>query len=256
MAKRRAEDARLSPGERAFLDQYDASVFERPSLAVDVVLLTASEGELHVLVIRRQEHPHKGKWSLPGGFVGMEESPDGAADRVIAEKAGLTRVFVEQLYTFGEVDRDPRTRVISVAYYALVDSARVLGAPANEDADRCIARVVVPWEGETGGTAMVVDDADERLPLAFDHDDILSMAVKRIRGKLNYSPIGFQLLPKTFTLRRLQLVHETILGRPLNKDAFRRRMLATGLLDPTGEREREVGHRPAELYRFTTKSAV
>jgi len=239
-----------SSDERAFLDQYDVSAFERPSVAIDVVLLTATEGSLRVLTVRRHEHPAKGELSLPGGFVRMDESLDEAADRVILEKAGLSDVFVEQLYTFGDVARDPRTRVISVAYYALVDPVRLLDAPDADAADRCILQVDVPWEGEAGGPARVLDDDGSHVPLAFDHEEILGTAVKRIRGKLNYSPIGFQLLPNTFTLRRLQLVHETILARELNKDAFRRRMLATGLLEPSGEREREVGHRPAELYRF------
>jgi 8-oxo-dGTP diphosphatase len=149
--------------------------------------------------------------------------------------------------------RDPRTRVISVGYYALVDCAR-LGA--GEDSSLRFGRIVVPWAGETGGAVAVRDPQGRDMPLAFDHADILGMAVKRIRGKLDYTPIGFQLLAETFTLRRLLDVHETILGRTLNKDSFRRRMLASGLLQATGERETEVGHRPAELYRFTKRSAI
>ena len=241
--------------ERAFLEQYDASHFEQLSLAVDIVLLTALKGNLHVVLIRRNEHPAKGKWCLPGGFVQIKESLDTASERVIADKVGLTDVFVEQLYTFGNIDRDPRTRVVSVTYYALVHASRLLASPTLDD-DCRITKVVVPWEGEIDRAALVVDATGKQLELAFDHGDILGMTVKRIRGKLNYSSIGFQLLPERFTLRRLQSVHETILGRKLNKDAFRRRMLATHLLKPTGKREREVGHRPAELYRFTTKSAV
>lgn len=250
--KRRSEGQE----EQAFLDGYDPSAFDRPSVAVDLVLLTVAEGELRVLLIRRKEHPARGRWSLPGGFVGIDETLDAAAQRVVKSKAGLSKVFIEQLYTFGAVKRDPRARVISVSYYALVDAARVLGAFESADSDLSLARVDVPWEGETGGPVNVVGDADKVHALAFDHAEILGTAVKRIRGKLNYTPIGFQLLPATFTLRRLQTVHETILGRTLNKDAFRRRMLATGSLLPTGEREREVGHRPAELYRFTKESAL
>ncbi|MCP3902042.1 MAG: NUDIX domain-containing protein [Planctomycetes bacterium] len=256
MPQRPPKRSSQSPEERAFLERYDASAFDRPSVAVDVVLLTVTDGELNVLLIRRRDHPGKGGWSLPGGFVRLDESLDVTADRVIEAKAGLTGVFVEQLYTFGAADRDPRTRVVSVTYYALVDATRLSAASTIEDGERCMARVVVPWVGETGGAATAVDATGAPLPLAFDHADILGLAVQRIRGKLNYTPIGFQLLPETFTLRRLQVVHETVLGRPVNKDAFRRRMLATGLVEPTGERERAVGHRPAELYRFTTKSAV
>jgi 8-oxo-dGTP diphosphatase len=239
--------------EQDFLAAYDPRAFDLPSVAVDVAILSVVDGRLEVALIERGEHPHKGRWALPGGFVRMNESLDRAAERVLGEKAGLSDVYLEQLYTFGAPGRDPRTRVISVAYYALVDPARLARDHAHE---LVFGRVAVPWEGETGGPVEVRDRSRRTLPLAFDHADILGMAVKRIRGKLNYTPIGFQLLPETFTLRRLQAVHETILGRALNKESFRRRMLASGLLGATGERETEVGHRPAELYRFTKRSAI
>jgi 8-oxo-dGTP diphosphatase len=119
-----------------------------------------------------------------------------------------------------------------------------------------LAGLRVPWKGEAGGSIEATGDSGVALPLAFDHAEILGMVVKRLRGKLDYAPIGFQLLPPRFTLRTLQNVHETILGQPLNKDSFRRRMLASGQLAPTGEREVEVGHRPAELYRFVAESAI
>ena len=239
--------------EAAYLDAYAPAAFERLSVAVDVALLCVEEGALRVAVVRRSTHPHRGRWALPGGFVGPKESLDAAAERVLREKAGLEAVFLEQLFSFGAPARDPRTRVISVAYYALVDPARFRVAGAE---GLVLARVDVPWPGETGGPVVLVADGGEALRMAFDHADILGMAVKRIRGKLDYTPIGFQLLPPTFTLRRLQEVHETLLGRALNKDSFRRRMLASGLLEATGERESEVGHRPAELYRFTRRSAI
>jgi 8-oxo-dGTP diphosphatase len=175
--------------------------------------------------------------------------------RVLEEKAGLSRVFVEQLYSFGDPARDARTRVISVAYYALVDAERLLEKRAAFPA-LVAAKISVPWEGETGGPVALSDHERRKLPLAFDHADILGMAVKRLRGKLNYTPIGFQLLPPTFTLFALQSIHEAVLGHPLNKDSFRRRMLASGLLEATGERQQDVGHRPAELYRFGRRSAV
>lgn len=239
--------------EQDFLAAYDPRDFDHPSVAVDVAILSVVDGRLEVALVERTEHPHKGCWALPGGFVRMDESLDRAAERVLGQKAGLTDVYLEQLYTFGTPDRDPRTRVISVAYYALVDPARL----AREDTDGLVfGPIAVPWQGETGGPVEVRDRSRRKLSLAFDHADILGMAVKRIRGKLDYTPIGFQLLPETFTLRRLQAVHETILGRTQNKDSFRRRMLASGLLEATGERETEVGHRPAELYRFTKRSAI
>lgn len=247
--------APLPKDEAEFLASYDPSVFERPSVAVDVVLISTVDQRVVTLVLRRTEHPHRGRFALPGGFVNMKESLEAAARRVLKTKAGLERVFLEQLYTFGDPDRDPRTRVISVAYYALVDAARFDDCQrAHPEAQ--VARVVVPWEGETGGPVSLEDAAGAPLELAFDHADVLGTAMKRLRGKLDYSPIGFQLLPETFTLLDLMTVHETLLGRPLNKDSFRRRMLASGLLEATGEKQQDVGHRPAELYRFVKRSAV
>lgn len=212
-------------------------------LTVNVAAVTAEQGALRALVV-----PGDGRFALPGDFVKAGESLDRAAERVLADTVGLRGVFLEQLYTFGAVDRDPRARAISVAYYALVDAARL--------GERPLARLEVPWEGETGGPVVARDSGDAELNLALDHAGILGMAVKRLRGKLDYAPIGFQLLPERFTLRALQDVHETVLGRPLNKDSFRRRMLASGELEATGEHESRVGHRPAELYRFQRRSAV
>jgi 8-oxo-dGTP diphosphatase len=252
--RRKPREATETRSEEAFLAAYDPSEFERPSLAVDVVLLSVFEGALYTLVVRREEHPHKGRWALPGGFVRMTESLDAAAERVLATKTGLGRVFLEQLYTFGEPKRDPRTRVVTVAYYALVDRRRF--DSANARGELGVARVAVPWAGETGGAIELRDTTATRLVPAFDHDAIIGTAVKRIRGKLGYTPIGFQLLPGEFTLFELQRVHETVLGRPLNKDSFRRKMLASGDLQPTGEAQKEVDHRPAELYRFVKRSAI
>jgi 8-oxo-dGTP diphosphatase len=217
---------------------------------VDVALLTARDGALHTLLHRRDHEPFTESFAIPGGFVGIEESLEAAARRVLAHKVGIDGVYIEQLYTFGSPGRDPRGRVISVAYYALLDAARASGGPG------VAARVDVPWDGETGGPVSVVVEGEGEVLLPFDHADILGMAVKRIRGKLNYTPIGFQLLPESFTLRQLQSVHETVLGRGLNKDSFRRRMIQSGQLEATGERQQDVGHRPAELYRFLRRSAI
>ncbi|MFO0607891.1 MAG: NUDIX domain-containing protein [Polyangiales bacterium] len=250
----RAPARAVNDDEATFLARYDASKFYRPSVAVDVVLVTAVEGELATLVTVRGEHPCKGCHALPGGFLREGEGLDEAAARQLATKVGLAGVYLEQLYTFGDVGRDPRTRVITVAYYALVDAARFRKATAGRDA--VTATVRVPWEGETGGPVELADRDGRTLRMAFDHDEIVGMAIKRIRGKLDYAPIGFQLLGDTFTLLELQRVHETVLGRPLNKDSFRRRMLASGQLDATGRSQRGVDHRPAELYRFARRSAV
>lgn len=217
-----------SKEERKLLQTYGASQFERSSVTVDVVILTLREGRLEVLLVKRAEHPFKGFWSLPGGFVGMKESLDAAAARVLRDKGGLEGVFLEQLYTFGNPERDPRMRILSVAYYALVEAGKIRNL-AQDSAFFEIGKVP---------------------ELAFDHAEILEMALSRIRGKLEYVPIGFELLPERFSLRQLQEVHETILGRRLNKDSFRRKMLASGLLRSTGELETGTDFRPAELYTF------
>jgi 8-oxo-dGTP diphosphatase len=243
--KRNAEPSgSLSEGD--FLQSYDASRFEHPSVTVDVVLLSIHAGHLHTLLVQRTEHPFRGAWSLPGGFLRLDESLDQAAIRVLAAKTGLEGVFLEQLYTFGALDRDPRTRVLSVAYFALVDQARFSGV-----AGAVLGRIQVPWKGEAGGPVQVLSPIGELLPLAFDHEDMLSLVVKRLRGKLDYSPVAFQLLPAQFTLFELQKIHEVILDRKLNKDSFRKRMLAKGFLEPTGETQQDVDHRPASLYRYT-----
>ena len=244
--------------EDAFLKAYDPTAFERPALTVDLVLLGLSDGHPAVLLIERAEHPHAGRWALPGSFVRPDETLDAAAARVLRDKAGFTtaeaeRTRQEQLYTFGEVDRDPRMRIVTVAYLALLPEA-VFAQVAEENPALSAARIVVSWAGEAGGpvAAFAVRDraGHAALPLAFDHADILALAILRLRGKLDYSDVGFALLPESFTLRQLQDVHEAILGTSLNKPAFRRRMLDRGWLVPTGAREAGTSFRPAELYRF------
>ncbi|GIW25914.1 NUDIX domain-containing protein [Meiothermus sp.] len=241
--------------EQQYLDSYDASAFDRPSVTVDVVILTVREGHLEALLVKRKEHPFLNYWSLPGGFVRMHESLDEAATRVLRQKAGLEGVtgdreevgghpiYLEQLYTFGNPERDPRTRVISVAYYALVEASHI--REVSEETALFKLRLV-----EETGHVEIFDGKHKKYSLAFDHAEILGVAVRRIQGKLGYTPIGFELLPERFTLRELQAVHETILQKKLNKDSFRRKMLASGLLEATGEFERGKGFRPAELYRF------
>jgi 8-oxo-dGTP diphosphatase len=229
---------------RAFAD------YPRPSVAVDVVCLTVTKGRMSVLLYERTIAPSKGSVALPGGFVGIDEGLEEAAARLLRDKAGLTRVFLEQLFTFGDPKRDPRGRVITVAYYALLDAERFGHATALQ------LEVVVPWSGETGGPVEVRDATRAPRELFLDHADVVGLAIKRLRGKLDYTPIGFQLLPHEFTLRALQDIHETVRGEELNKDSFRRRMLASGLLEATGARESDVLHRPAELYRFVKRSAL
>ncbi len=231
--------------EAAFLDGYDPAAYDRPSVAVDLILMSMVDGDPAVLLLRRDDHPHRGRWSLPGGFVRLDESLDDAARRVLATKARMADAWVEQLYTFGAVDRDPRTRIVSVAYFALLPPARFAAALKAAPELALATLAVAP---QTGVEARTTDG--EVLPLAFDHADMLDLAVRRLRGKLDYSDVAFALLPERFTLRALQDVHEAILGRPLNKPAFRRRMLDGGRLEPTGERETGASFRPAELFRL------
>jgi 8-oxo-dGTP diphosphatase len=236
--------------ELAFLAAYDASQYPHPSVAVDVVLLTVADDALLTLLVRRPVQPQVGRWALPGTFVGMDESVDGAAQRALATKTGLAGVFAEQLYTFGEPGRDPRTRVISVTYFALVEAARLRAAvDARLDRDLCLATL---RDGPDGSVDARGPDGAP-LELAFDHGRILAAAVERIRGKLDYAALGFELLPEAFTLYELRRVHEAILGHPLNKDSFRRTVLNRELVEPTGEVARGLGHRPAALYRFALR---
>lgn len=224
------------------------SDFERPSVTVDLVLLTVADGALSVLVIRRDEPPLAGEWALPGGFVRIDESIERSVQRVLRDKVRLPGAFVEQLYTFGAVGRDPRGRVISVTYYALVAYERLAAALTASD-NLAIAQVITPWTGEEGGASSIRFGDGETPALPFDHGEILGLAVKRLRGKLDYTAVGLELLPDRFPLRALQLVHEAILDHSLTKPAFRRKMLDRGYLEPTGDREAAGAFRPAELYR-------
>jgi 8-oxo-dGTP diphosphatase len=244
LPRKRETSGDAAAAEAAFLASYDAAAFERVSVAVDVVLFGIVRDALHVLLVRRDEFPFRDAYALPGGFVGPAESLDAAATRVLSEKAKLRGIFLEQLYTFGDPNRDPRTRVVGVAYYALVDEVRF--EPTAAPPQAIFGKVATSPDGRVGLT----DETDRPIVLAFDHGDIVALAVARIRGKLDYAPIGFELLPERFTLLELQLVHERIAGRTFNKDSFRRKVLASGLLAPTGASQVAAAHRPAALYRF------
>ncbi|MCF6227764.1 MAG: NUDIX hydrolase [Planctomycetes bacterium] len=206
--------------------------FPRAAVAVDCVVFGLDDEGLKVLLIKRGIEPFKGKWALPGGFVRVDETCDAAAKRELAEETGLKRVFFEQLYTFSDVKRDPRERVISVAYYALVNlnDHKVQAATDAEKAD---------WF-----------DVNKFPKLAFDHSKIFETAKERLHGKVRYVPIGFELLPQKFALTQLQKMYEKILERPLDKRNFRKKVLAMGILEDTGESQKDVAHRAAKLYRF------
>jgi len=209
--------------------------YPRPALTVDCVVFGFDEGELKVLLIQRGLEPFKGRWALPGGFVRVDETLDAAARRELQEEAGLTNVFLEQLYTFGAVDRDPRERVVSVAYYALVKLSEHEAKAATDAANaRWFPVSKVPR-------------------LAFDHADIFSVAVARLKGKVRYQPIGFELLPPKFTLSQLQHLYESVLGAKLDKRNFRKKVLGFGLLVPLRETLQSGRHRPAQLFRFDQK---
>jgi 8-oxo-dGTP diphosphatase len=209
--------------------------YPRAALTVDCVVFGFDDAELKVLLIKRGIAPFKGKWALPGGFVRVEETVDEAARRELSEETGLSNVFLEQLYTFGAVNRDPRERVVSVAYYALVALAE---HPATGATDA----------SEAGWFPVSAPPA-----LAFDHAAILATAVERLRGKVRYEPIGFELLPEKFTLSQLQHLYEAVLQTTLDKRNFRKKILGMELLIPLKEQLRAGAHRPAQLFRFDTK---
>lgn len=234
----------LAVNEQEFLDRYDPAAFARPSVAVDLVLMSVVDGAPAVLLRQRDNHPFKGRWALPGAFVAIDESLDAAARRVLGGKAHMAGAYLEQLYTFGAVARDPRMRIISIAYFSLLPADRFAAALASDPA-LTLARLAL---SDTSDAAEAGTDEGKSLPLGFDHGAILATALRRLRGKLDYSAIAFALLPARFTLRALQEVHEAILGTTLNKSAFRRRMLDRGWLVATGEREVGTSFRPAELY--------
>lgn len=205
--------------------------YPRAALTVDCVVFGFDEGEIKVLLIQRALEPFKGKWALPGGFVRVDETVDDAARRELAEEAGLKDVFLEQLYTFGELGRDPRERVVSVAHYALVKLSDHRAKAATDAAD-------AEW--------FLISKVPK---LAFDHAEILAAALARLKGKVRYQPIGFELLPPKFTLSELQHVYEAVLETDLDKRNFRKKVLGFGLLVPLKE-TRMAWHRPAQLFRF------
>lgn len=206
--------------------------YPRPALTVDCVVFGLDENELEVMLIRRGLEPFAGRWALPGGFVHLDETLEEAARRELEEETGLRKVYLEQLFTFGALDRDPRERVVTVAYYALVKLSDHKIRAATDAADAA-------W--------FSLGDLPD---LAFDHAHILEVALERLKGKVRYQPIGFELLPKKFTLTQLQRMYEIILDRPLDKRNFRKKILGMDLLIELDEVQKDVAHRAARLYKF------
>ena len=205
--------------------------YPHPAVSVDIVVFTIRDNQLKLLLIRRANSPHKGKWALPGGFVDITEGLDEAASRELQEETGVSSVYLEQLYTFGKPKRDPRERVITVAYYALIPSDKMQLQAATDAA-------AVGWFG-----------MNELPKLVFDHADIVSMAHQRLVSKLDYSTLAFQFLSESFTLHELQDVYQIICQQVLDKRNFRKWILSLDQIVETGEKRTGEAHRPAKLYK-------
>jgi 8-oxo-dGTP diphosphatase len=210
--------------------------YPHPAVTVDCVVFGLDGDELKILLIRRKLDPFKGAWALPGGFVKMDESLDVGAARELQEETGVTELYLEQLETFGDPDRDPRERVITVAYFAIVNlfDHKIRAASDAEE---------VGWFS-----------AEDPPKLAFDHPRILETALKRLQSKIRYKPLVFEFLPEKFTLRQVQSLYEAILCTNLDKRNFRKKIQATGLVIPLDEYEMDVSHRAARFYRFDRKA--
>lgn len=206
--------------------------YPRPAVTTDSVIFGFDEGELKILLIKRAQDPFKDSWALPGGFMDMDEDAETCALRELEEETGIKNAFVEQLYTFTKVDRDPRSRVVSIAYYALVKLSDY-SICAGDDAAQA------QWF-----------PLSEVPGLAFDHADVLSVAIQRLKGKIKYQPIGFELLPEKFTIPELQRLYEVVLQMQLDRRNFRKKILSTGLLTDLSEEVTGVPHKRPKLYRF------
>jgi len=281
--------------EEQFLAEYDPSKYERPSVSVDILIFTVTDEEkesyrklpekaLRILMIKRANHPYIGQWALPGGFVEMDESLEEAARRELKEETNIGDIYMEQLYTWGDVDRDPRTRVISVSYMSLVDSSS-LDIKASDDADDAkwftvscklyqeqktvtekgyilqrlfklnlsgdeekLSAIVKAEKIVEGKITRIKREVVESNGIAFDHAKIIEYGIERLRTKIEYTDIAFNLMPELFTLTELQKVYEVILDTELLKANFRRKV--AGMVIETNEYTKDVGHRPSKLFRF------
>lgn len=204
-------------------------------VGVDCIIFAVCEGRLNVLLVRRDFEPEKGKWSLIGGFVREDESVDNAARRVLRELTGLDNVFIRQLGAFGEIDRDPGARVVSVAYFALLDLEKV-------DGDE-VARHNAQWV-----------DVDDMPSLGFDHNEMIDKALEVMRRKILSGSLVFNLLPELFTLTQLQTLVETVTSKKLDKRNFRKRIADLPFIEQTGLIDKETSKRGARLYRYTGES--
>lgn len=220
--------------EKEYLEAYDQNEYERLSVAVDLLVFTIEDDKLKIVLIEREEHPFKNMLSLPGVFVGIDETLDEATERGIAEETGLRDLYFEQLYTWGEVKRDPRMRIISVSYLSFTNSEKI-----NLSAGK-----------RTISAALY--DVDELLasdsPIAFDHKKIIEYGRERIKNKVEYTKIAFEFLPEEFTLPELQRVYEILLGKNLYKAGFRRKIMP--MIEETDRMTSGDAHRPSKYYRL------
>lgn len=205
------------------------------SLSIDCVIFGFDEGELKILLIKRAGEPQMGKWALPGGFVGKEEDLEYSAKRILEELTGLKNIYMEQFHSFGKVKRYPLRRVVSIAYYALIKiDAYNLKAAANAQEAKWYPLSKVP-------------------SIVFDHSEILEAGFERLKNNVKFHPIGFELLPEKFTLTQLQTLYESVLGIPLDKRNFRKKILSMDLILKLNESQVGVAHRAARLFRFDKK---
>lgn len=293
----RENDLRNKQGltEEEFLAAYDVTGFERPSVTVDMVIFTVTnqdeenyrklpEKVLRVLMVKRGDHPFMGQWALPGGFIAMDESIDKSAVRLLKDETNVENIYMEQLYTWGDIDRDPRTRVISCSYMTLVDSY-ILDIKPGYGADdakwftvtsevfqeqkdikdkgyvlQSLIRIELTNDEEKlsavlrktktveGKVTTVKWKAIESSGIAFDHSRIIQYGIERLRNKIEYTDIAFNLMPELFTLTELQQVYEVILDKELLKANFRRKI--ADMVIETNQFTKDAGHRPSKLYRF------
>ena len=210
-----------------------------PAVAVDAVLFTIKEDQLNVLLIKISKGSYKDKWAVPGGLVQLDETLDAAAKRALFQKTNIGDIHLEQLYSFGDLKRDTRGRVISVAYFALI------GNPRNYKLK------TAPYYSEIAWWQV------RKLPaMAFDHRQIVKYALERLKAKIEHTNIAYSLLPKGFTLTELQRTYEIILGRRIDKRNFRKKIIALGLVKKTGKKQKGKPHRPAQLYRFSKRELI
>ena len=238
--KQQASESEMS--EKEFLDNYDPSVFQRPSAAVDNVILTLLDDELHVLLVKREHHPAKEAWSLVGGFIDIDLDQDleATARRKLQEKTGVKTPYLEQVYTVGTKGRDPRGWSLTAVYLALVPHHKV-----NLEAGP--GAIDIKWEKIKGSGV--------GKKLAFDHSSILKECLIRLRSKAVYTSLPVHLMPPEFTLSELQSVYELVLDSKMDHKSFRRRMLGADILQETGK-EKKTARRPAMLYKLKNSKST